>query len=164
VWSSARARKMSRLSDQAVRRRLELNPITTSLNHLQPQQPQNTPISAVSTHSLSAQFGYHPAAYTPLSAVRQYNPQQWAPSPSVMSDHSHASQRFSSGRPQDPEGSANSLHGCLSQLLINIFFDRTDTTISSDSCTTPILPATEQYRKSSLWNISCHHYIPSAAI
>jgi hypothetical protein len=96
---------MSMLRDQAARRRLELNPITTSsLNVLQHPQPHQTPISALSATSLSTQFGYNPAAYTPLSAVREYNPQQWAPSPSVLSDNSQGSYRFPQVRPQDPEG------------------------------------------------------------
>lgn len=97
---------MSMLRDQAARRRLELNPITTSsLNVHQAPQPHQTPLSALSAHSLSAQFGYNPSAYTPLSAVREYNPQQWTSSPSVHSDHSQFQQQFSTARPQDTEGS-----------------------------------------------------------
>jgi hypothetical protein len=67
---------------QAARRRLD--PLTTSIA----APPQQTPTSAYSNNPLSAQFsgggaGYHPQAYTPVSAVRTYNPQQWAVSPSV---------------------------------------------------------------------------------
>ena len=96
---------MSMLRDQAARRRMELNPITTQLNVIQQQQAHHTPISAVSANSLSAQFGHHPvAAYTPLSAVREYNPQQWAPSPGGVADHGHGQPQFASGRPRDLEG------------------------------------------------------------
>jgi len=98
---------MSMLRDQAARRRMELNPITTQLNVLQQQQQaHHTPISAVSANSLSAQFGHHHpvAAYTPLSAVREYNPQQWAPSPGGVADHGHGQLQFPSGRPRDMEG------------------------------------------------------------
>jgi hypothetical protein len=102
------AAKMSRLSDPSIRRRLELNPLTTTVNAGPQQQQQHlahTPLSAVSATSLSAQFGYQPAAYTPLSAVRQYNPQQWTPSPSVLSpDHGHTPQYFPPTRPHDPDG------------------------------------------------------------
>ncbi|KAH8668078.1 hypothetical protein BGZ60DRAFT_487535 [Tricladium varicosporioides] len=79
---------MATLRDQAARRRLDLSPITTSLSVNQPAYPSQTPISALSSNSLSAPFGYHPAAYTPVSAVRQYNPQQWGASPIVPSDGS----------------------------------------------------------------------------
>lgn len=104
---------MSLLRDQAARRRLELNPITTSsLGVSQQPQLQQTPVSALSATSLSAQFGYNPGSYTPLSAVREYNPQQWASSPSVLSDHSHASQRFSQARPQDTEGKQSLINIC----------------------------------------------------
>ena len=102
---------MSMLRDQAVRRRMELNPITTQLNVLQQHQQQqqqahHTPISAVSANSLSAQFGgHHPvAAYTPLSAVREYNPQQWGPSPGGLAEHGHGQPMFPLGRPRDLEG------------------------------------------------------------
>lgn len=66
---------MSALRDALVRRRQDLNPLSTAL----PPSTQSfqTPISAV---SLSSPYGYHPASYTPLTAVRQYNPQQWEPS------------------------------------------------------------------------------------
>ncbi|TVY21022.1 hypothetical protein LARI1_G002221 [Lachnellula arida] len=76
---------MANLRDQAARRRLDLSPITTSINP--PSQPHisQTPSSTLSSASLSAQFGYNPATYTPISAVRQYNPQQWTPSPVVLS-------------------------------------------------------------------------------
>jgi hypothetical protein len=89
---------MSALRD-AARRRLELNPITTSLTVSQ-QPYQQTPNSALSSTSLSAPFGYNPATYTPVSAVRQYNPQQWASSPSVNSDGGNRL----SGHLQDTEG------------------------------------------------------------
>lgn len=79
---------MASLRDLTARRRLDLSPITTSLTVQQPY-PTQTPISAISSNSLSAPFGYHPAPYTPASAVRQYNPQQWTASPSVPSDHSN---------------------------------------------------------------------------
>ena len=95
---------MATLRDQAARRRLELNPITTSLNASQQPLPHQTPLSALSNNSLSAPFGYHPATYTPVSAVRQYNPQQWLNSPSVASE---AGTHFSTGAiPQDAEGNA----------------------------------------------------------
>ncbi|PQE16920.1 lifeguard 2 protein [Rutstroemia sp. NJR-2017a BBW] len=82
--------------DQGVRRRMELNPLTTSLQ-LAPASHQ-TPISG----NLSAVFGYNPSQYpTPLSSVRQYNPSQWTSSPSVSggSDGSH----YSARQPHDPE-------------------------------------------------------------
>jgi len=100
---------MSMLRDQAARRRLELNPITTSsLNVPTPPLSHQTPSSALSATSLSAQFGYTPAAYTPLSAVREYNPQQWAPSPSDLGHGQQQQQQphFSSSRLQDSEGIA----------------------------------------------------------
>ncbi|CZR57044.1 uncharacterized protein PAC_06933 [Phialocephala subalpina] len=90
---------MSTLRDAAARRRLELNPLTTSLSphqsHLQ------TPLSALSSSSLSAPFGYNPATYTPVSAnVRHYNPQQWTSSPSVASE---SGTQFSTGMRPDTE-------------------------------------------------------------
>ncbi|KAE8451528.1 hypothetical protein EG329_003601 [Mollisiaceae sp. DMI_Dod_QoI] len=91
---------MSTLRDAAARRRLELNPITTSLNVAQHQSHLQTPLSAISSSSLSAPFGYHPATYTPVSAVRQYNPQQWTSSPSVASE---SGTHYSTGRPPDTE-------------------------------------------------------------
>lgn len=76
---------MSSLRDaavQAARRRLD--PLTTSIA----APPQQTPTSAYSNNPLSAQFsaggaGYNLHPYTPVSAVRTYNPQQWAASPSA---------------------------------------------------------------------------------
>jgi len=98
---------MSMLRDQAARRRLELNPITTSsLNVPTPPLSHQTPSSALSAASLSAQFGYTPAAYTPLSAVREYNPQQWASSPSDLGHGVQQQPHFSSSRLQDSEGIA----------------------------------------------------------
>lgn len=91
---------MASLRDQAARRRLDLSPITTSLTVQQPY-PTQTPISALSSNSLSAPFGYYPATYTPVSAVRQYNPQQWTPSPSVSHDNTNHFQARS-----DTEGKA----------------------------------------------------------
>ena len=100
---------MTTLRDAAARRRLELNPITTSVNAA--QQPYQTPSSALSANSLSAPFGYNPATYTPASSVRPYNPQQWTTSPSVISD---TSTHFSTGRPPerppDPESMLPSSH------------------------------------------------------
>ncbi len=90
----------AQLRDSAIRRRLELNPLTTSLNVIQPSHLQ-TPSSALSSTSLSAPFGYNPATFTPVSAVRQYNPQQWTASPTVVSDNGH---HFNSRQAQDPEG------------------------------------------------------------
>ncbi|KAF4637963.1 hypothetical protein G7Y89_g126 [Cudoniella acicularis] len=80
---------MATLRDQAARRRLDLSPITTSLTVNQQQYPSQTPVSALSSNSLSAPFGYHPATYTPVSAVRQYNPQQWGASPIPSDGSSH---------------------------------------------------------------------------
>ncbi|CAG8956444.1 hypothetical protein HYFRA_00003828 [Hymenoscyphus fraxineus] len=87
---------MASLRDQAARRRLDLSPITTSLA-VQQQYPTQTPISAISSSSLSAPFGYHPAAYTPVSTVRQYNPQQWTPSPSITHDNTNHFQARADG-------------------------------------------------------------------
>lgn len=97
---------MSMLRDQAARRRLELNPImTSSLNVHQAPVPHQTPLSAASAHSLSAQFGYNPSAYnTPFSAVREYNPQQWAATPSAHSENSQFQPQFATARAQDTEG------------------------------------------------------------
>jgi hypothetical protein len=94
---------MSNLRD-AARRRLELNPLSTALNGAHQQQPHHlqTPSSALSNNSLSAQFGYNPAAFTPVSAVRQqYNPQQWTASPSAVADNAV---QFANHRQQDPDG------------------------------------------------------------
>lgn len=92
--------KMTSLRDAAARRRMQLNPITTSLNVVQPQSHLQTPLSALSSSSLSAPFGYNPS-YTPISAVRQqYNPQAWTSSPSVGSE---GGTQFSARSP-DPEG------------------------------------------------------------
>jgi hypothetical protein len=88
---------------EATRRRLELNPLSTSLNIGHHQQPHTlqTPSSALSSNSLSAPFGYNPAAFTPVSAVRQqYNPQQWTASPSVVADNGA---QFATHRQQDPD-------------------------------------------------------------
>jgi hypothetical protein len=93
---------MTTLRDQAARRRLELNPITTSLG-IAPQ-PHQTPTSALSSNSLSAPFGYNPSTYTPASAARPYNPQQWTSSPSIASD---TGTHHSTGRVQDTEGILN---------------------------------------------------------
>jgi hypothetical protein len=95
---------MSSLRDQAARRRLELNPITTSLSTAQPPLPHQTPVSALSSHSLSAPFGYNPQAYTPVTPARQYNPQLWVNSPSVASE---AGTHFSTPRPSDREGTTS---------------------------------------------------------
>src|SRR5882757_3650893 len=92
---------MSALRD-AARRRLELNPLTTSLG-LAPQVHQ-TPNSAISSNALSAPFGYNPSTYTPVSAARPYNPQQWLNSPAAASD---AGTHHSIGRVQDTEGILN---------------------------------------------------------
>ncbi|RFU31277.1 hypothetical protein B7463_g5042, partial [Scytalidium lignicola] len=93
---------MTSLRDQA-RRRLELNPITTQIAQQQQQQQQqqqhhlgSTPATAISASSFGAPFGYNPAIYnsTPVSAVRQYNPQQWFSSPAGASEQSsHYSSR-----------------------------------------------------------------------
>lgn len=89
------------LRDQAARRRLELNPLTTTALGVQPQYPHQTPSSALSQNSLSAQFGYNPSSFnpTPISGVQQYNPQQWTPQGSIISAGPSAG-----GRVQDPEG------------------------------------------------------------
>ena len=98
---------MSSLRDQAARLRMELNPLMTSLHGSQQPLPHQTPNSALSTNSLSAPFGYHPASYTPVTPAGRYNPQQWVNSPSVPSD---AGTHFLAARPQDLEGiSATSL-------------------------------------------------------
>ncbi|KAI9649043.1 hypothetical protein NHQ30_001610 [Ciborinia camelliae] len=79
--------------EHGIRRRMELNPITTSLQITPPHH--QTPGSAISGN-LSAAFGYHQSQYnTPMSSVRQYNPSQWTSSPSVSggSDGSHYSAR-----------------------------------------------------------------------
>ncbi|RDL39586.1 Uncharacterized protein BP5553_03926 [Venustampulla echinocandica] len=80
---------MATLRDLTPRRRHDLSPLTTSLAVNQSPFPTQTPVSALSSNSLSAPFGYHPATYTPVSAVRQYNPQQWTSSPSVPSDNNN---------------------------------------------------------------------------
>jgi hypothetical protein len=68
--------RMSALRDALSRRRQELNPLATTIPF--GQQPfQHTPISAISITSPS---GYYGAPYnTPVTAVREYNPQQWGP-------------------------------------------------------------------------------------
>ena len=88
------------LRDQASRRRIELNPLTTAINVAQ-QYPHQTPQSALSQTSLSAQFGYNPSSFspTPVSTVHQYNPQQWGSSPTP-----HSGGQLSGGRMQDPDG------------------------------------------------------------
>ncbi|KAJ5042944.1 uncharacterized protein L3040_004334 [Drepanopeziza brunnea f. sp. 'multigermtubi'] len=92
---------------EAARRRLNLDPLTTSLTPPQhPSQHQTPTSSALSAASLSAPFGYNPSSFTPVSAVRNssYNPAQWSNSPNLTPD---SSSRFSSGhssaRPQAPE-------------------------------------------------------------
>ncbi|KUJ21801.1 uncharacterized protein LY89DRAFT_384646 [Mollisia scopiformis] len=91
---------MTSLRDAAARRRMQLNPITTSLNVAQHQSHLQTPLSALSSSSLSAPFAYNPS-YTPISAVRQqYNPQAWTASPNVTPESG------SHFRPQDPEAFA----------------------------------------------------------
>ncbi|THV51998.1 hypothetical protein BGAL_0092g00110 [Botrytis galanthina] len=85
--------------EHGFRRRMELNPITTSLQVTPPHH--QTPGSTISGNPSSA-FGYHPSQYnTPLSSVRQYNPSQWTSSPSVSggSDVSH----YSARQPHDPD-------------------------------------------------------------
>lgn len=90
------------LRDPAARRRLEvLNPITTSLGVNHPTHLQ-TPQSGISSTSLSAPFGgvgYAPQ-YTPVSAVRPYNPQSWMPSPPHGSD----GPQFAAQRHSEMEG------------------------------------------------------------
>ena len=89
---------MTSLRDQTARRRLD--PLTTSVA----VAPQQTPTSAYSNNNpLSAQFGggYNPQVWTPVSAVRLYNPQQWAASPSGHhGDHSDHSAQYAR---HDPE-------------------------------------------------------------
>lgn len=65
---------MSAFRDALSRTRQNLNPLATQLPPV--QQPFQTPASAV---GVSSPFAYHPGPYTPASAVRQYNPQQWGP-------------------------------------------------------------------------------------
>lgn len=132
---------MSTLRD-AARRRLELNPITTSMNHghLQSHHLQ-TPSSALSnnSNSLSAPFGYNPSTFTPVSDARQYNPQQWTASPSIASEHGS---QFTTHRQQDPEGSVS--------FLSCIYYDTkqlsegTNNMSSNCSCTASIFSTSKQ--------------------
>lgn len=112
---------MSTLRD-AARRRLELNPLTTSVNngHLQSHHLQ-TPNSALSNNSLSAPFGYNAAAFTPVSAARQYNPQQWTASPSVASDNGS---QFTPHRQQDPDGKSTPYTSALWWLHNFLYFEK----------------------------------------
>lgn len=89
------------LRDQAARRRVELNPLTTNAISPAQQYAHQTPSSALSQHSLSAQFGYNPSSFnpTPVSSVQQYNPQQWT-SPGA----SNSGGQRSAGRIPDSEG------------------------------------------------------------
>lgn len=107
-------RMAASLRDITARRRMELSPITTSLAVQQPY-PSQTPISAISSNSLSAPFGHHPVPYTPASAVRQYNPQQWTPSPSVATENrNHFAAR------QETEGTLIFIsHFCISEALMS---------------------------------------------
>ncbi|RDW94601.1 hypothetical protein BP5796_00364 [Coleophoma crateriformis] len=89
---------MSNLRDPAARRRIELNPITTSLATHQVHQ---TPTSAISGTSLSTPFGYNPSTYTPSSSVQEYNPLQWTSSPS--SQATQHSSHFRTQSTYDPE-------------------------------------------------------------
>jgi hypothetical protein len=67
---------MSALRDALSRRRQDLNPLATTLPF--GQQPlQQTPISAI---GLNSPNGYYAPYNTPVTAVREYNPQQWGPS------------------------------------------------------------------------------------
>ncbi|KAI9744767.1 MAG: hypothetical protein M1818_001692 [Claussenomyces sp. TS43310] len=66
---------MSAIRDVLARRRQELNPLTTSVGH--PQHQLAIPSSAV---GMSTQLSYNQSGYTPASAVRDYNPQQWSSS------------------------------------------------------------------------------------
>ncbi|PBP27837.1 hypothetical protein BUE80_DR001156 [Diplocarpon rosae] len=100
---------------EAARRRLNLDPLTTSLNSPQHQhqhyyhQTHQTPSSALSATSLSAPFGYTPSAFTPVSAVGNsaYNPAQWPNALSVTPDSSsHLSPGHSSSRAQDVEATS----------------------------------------------------------
>ena len=159
---------MSMLRDQAARRRLELNPITTSsLGVSQQLQPHQTPISTLSAASLSSQFGYNPQAYTPLSAVRQYYPQQWTPSPSVLSDRSHVSQQFAQVRPQDPDGMQTTQ---ASILFLAVLEGSTNEIHSSNSCTASIFPTTKSAasvstsRGARFWNIAFNERFSPASI
>jgi hypothetical protein len=143
---------MSALRDQAARRRLELNPLTTSLGVAHPPLPHQTPVSA---SSLSAPFGYNPQAYTPVSAVRQYNPQQWAASPSVASDHGGQ-------RPR------SQLHDLDSKFRVNDDCHQksclADGSTSYHSCPTSIFPASKSAtsgRRASLRNLSRSPDFPS---
>lgn len=90
---------MSNLRDPAARRRIELNPITTSLAT---NQVHHTPTSAISGTSLSTPFGYNPSTYTPSSSVQEYNPLQWTTSPNQAAQHST---QFRTRSTYDPEGS-----------------------------------------------------------
>ncbi|KAK2627292.1 hypothetical protein QTJ16_003258 [Diplocarpon rosae] len=109
---------------EAARRRLNLDPLNTSLNspphqHQHQHQHQHyyhqthqTPSSALSARSLSAPFGYNPSAFTPVNAVGNsaYNPAQWSNSPSVTPDSSsHLSPGHSSSRAQDVEATSTPL-------------------------------------------------------
>jgi hypothetical protein len=67
---------MSALRDALSWRRQDLNPLVTVPFGQQPFQ--QTQISAI---GLNTSNGYYAAPYdTPLTAVREYNPQQWDPS------------------------------------------------------------------------------------
>ncbi|KAK6581486.1 hypothetical protein PZA11_006177 [Diplocarpon coronariae] len=101
---------------EAARRRLNLDPLTTSLtssqHQHQHQQYYQTPSSALSATSLSAPFGYNPSAFTPVSAVGNsaYNPAQWSNSPSVTPDgSSQLPPGSSSARLHDAEATSTPL-------------------------------------------------------
>lgn len=135
---------MTTLRDQAARRRLELNPITTTLG-INPQ-PHQTPNSALSSHSLSAPFGYNPSyTPTPVSAARPYNPQQWTHSPSVASD---TGTHHSTGRVQDTEGILNRplctySYSYLMIDLSNKIQEANVCCLSCDACPTSLLSTTK---------------------
>lgn len=65
---------MNPMMDNGERRRQMLNPLTTQMNHGQPQPQQYHPQTPGG--ALSSPF-QNQAQFTPQSAVRYYNPQQW---------------------------------------------------------------------------------------
>jgi hypothetical protein len=97
---------MNIFRDTPGRRRQQLNPLRTTEPHAQIPNvlsAHGTPGSSSTT--LSSPFGH--SNYTPVSAVQQYNPQQWG-SPVVGSSQS---MQFASRLPQEIEGKIDHSHG-----------------------------------------------------
>jgi hypothetical protein len=129
---------MSAFRDALSRRRQDLNPLATSIPQV--PQPYPTPASSVGLSSpFQTQPVYHSVPYTPASAVRQYNPQQWGPS--AFSPENAI--RYSPGPSEEIEGILKSTLYIDNGLMLFLY-----------SAGTPSIFPTSKRTSNDLWDIT----------